>query len=83
MTVYDMDAGAQAVSSMLGKVYDQTLTFIGEEEMTVTAGTFATDHFRIDDTVDLYITGPDALMVRFQLIPADRDYVLTTLETSE
>jgi hypothetical protein len=83
MTVYDMDAGAQAVSSMLGKVYDQTLTFIGEEEMTVPAGTFATDHFRIDDTVDLYITGPDALMVRFQLIPADRDYVLTTLETSE
>lgn len=81
MTVYDMDAGAQAVSSMLGKVYNQTLTFMGEEKMTVPAGTFTVDHFRIDDTVDLYITGPDALMVRFQWIPADRDYVLTNLDT--
>ena len=81
MTVYDMDAGAQAVSSMLGKMYDQTLTFVGSEEMTTPAGTFDVDHFRIDDTVDLYITGPDAVMVRFQWLPADRDYVLTSLET--
>lgn len=83
MTVYDMDAGAQAVSSMLGKVYDQDLEFIGEEDMTTPAGTFQVDHFRIEDTVDLYITGPDAIMVRFQWIPADRDYVLTTLETGQ
>lgn len=81
MTVYDMDAGAQAVSSMLGKMYEQTLAYVGEEEMTVPAGTFTTDHFRIDDAVDLYITGPDAIMVRFVWKPADRDYVLTELET--
>lgn len=82
MTVYDMDALAGSVSSMMGKVYDQTLNFAGKEEMTTPAGTFMTDHFRIDDAVDLYITGPDAIMVRFQWIPADRDYVLTSLETS-
>jgi hypothetical protein len=81
VTVYDMDAGAQAVSSMLGKVYDQTIAFIGEEEMTTPAGTFTVDHWRVEDIVDLYVTGPDALMVRFQWIPADRDYVLTSLET--
>lgn len=78
-----MDAGAQAVSFMLGKMYDQTLTFVGEEEMTTPTGTFTTDHFRVDDTVDLHITGPDAIMVRFQWIPADRDYVLTCLETEQ
>lgn len=81
MTVYDMDAGAQAVSSMMGKMYDQTLTYMGEVEVSVPAGSFMTDHFRIDDAVDLYITGPDAIMVRFQWLPADRDYVLTHLET--
>ena len=81
MTVYDMDAGAQAVSSMLGKVYTQNLEFIGAEKMTTPAGTFDVDHFRVEDAVDMYITGPDAILVRFQWIPADRDYVLTSLET--
>lgn len=81
MTVYDMDAGAQAVSSMLGKVYTQDLEFIGTEKMTTPAGTFDVDHFRVEDVVDMYITGPDAILVRFQWIPADRDYVLTSLET--
>jgi hypothetical protein len=83
MAVYYMDAGAQAASFMLGKIYDQTLTFVGEEEMTTPAGTFTTDHFRVDDTVNLHITGPDAIMVRFQWIPADRGYVLTCLETGQ
>lgn len=81
ITVYDMDPGAQAVSSMLGKMYEQTVVFEGETEMTVPAGTFDVDHFRIGDAVDLYITGPDAIMVRFVWEPADRDYVLTSLET--
>lgn len=81
MTVYDMDAGAQAVSSMLGKVYTQDLEFIGTEKMTTPAGTFEVDHFRVEDVVDMYITGPDAILVRFKWIPADRDYVLTSLET--
>ncbi len=80
MTVYDMDASAQAVNSMLGKMYDQTLTLVGEEKITPPAGKFDVDHFRIDDSVDFFITGPDALMVRFQWRPADRDYVLTHLE---
>jgi len=52
-------------------------------EDRIPAGTFTTDHFRVDDTVDLYINGPDAIMVRFQWIPADRDYVLTCLETGQ
>lgn len=81
MTVYDMDARAQAVSSMLGKMYDQILIYVGEESMTTPAGTFMVDHFKIDGEVDLYITGPDAILVRFLWRSSDREFVLTHLET--
>jgi hypothetical protein len=83
MAVYYMYAGAQAVSFMLGKICDQTLAFVGEEEMTTPAGRFTTDHFRVHDTVKLHITGPDTIMVRFQWIPAGRDYVLNCLEVGQ
>lgn len=82
ITVYDMDAGAQAVSSMMGKMYEQTIEYVGVESVTVPAGTFETDHYSIGGAVDLYLYGPDAIMVRFIWKPADRDYMLTSLEQS-
>ncbi len=82
ITVYDMDPGAQAVSSMLGKVYTQTIEYLGTEEMTVPAGTFTVDRFNIDDAVDIYLTGPDRVLVRFLWTPADADYVLVDYRDS-
>jgi hypothetical protein len=81
ITVYDMDARAQSVGSMLGKMYEQKLTYVGEEEITTPAGTFRVDHFRVDDTADFYLYGPESIVVRFVWRPQDRDYVLTKLET--
>jgi hypothetical protein len=81
-TVYDMDPGAQAASSMLGKVYTQTIEYLGTEEMTVPAGTFTVDRFNIDNAVDIYLTGPDRVLVRFLWTPADADYVLVEYRDS-
>lgn len=80
ITVYDMDAGAQAVSSMMGKMYEQTIEHMGEETVTVPAGTFKTEHYNFGGMVDMYLYGPDSILVRFIWTPADRDYVLTSLE---
>lgn len=84
VTVYDMDSTAQPVSSMLGKLYDQTLEYVGATDMTVPAGTFDVEHFRYVDTtqgeVNFYVTGPDQTFVRFTWPWRDRDYVLTTYE---
>lgn len=81
--VYDMDSRAGSVSSMMGKMYEQTVEFMGEEEMMVPAGTFLTRHFRVNDDVDIYLTGPDDILVRFVWHEADNDFVLTSLETGE
>ncbi|MFT7287930.1 MAG: hypothetical protein ACI87W_002045 [Halieaceae bacterium] len=60
-----MDGRADAVGSMLGKIYEQPLELIGIEEVTTPAGTFLCDHFRAGEHADIYITGPDAILVRF------------------
>jgi hypothetical protein len=76
ITVYDMDAVAKGVGSLLGRLYQQDIELLGQEQVTTPAGTFLTDHFKIAGGVDMYITGPDAVLVRFVWEPADRDYVL-------
>jgi hypothetical protein len=82
ITVYDMDGGAAGPQALLGRLYSQTLRFLGAETLTTPAGTFVTDHFKIDDAVDIYVTGPDVIMVKFVWTPADRVYELVKLERS-
>lgn len=78
-TFYDMDSRARSVGSMLGTMYSQPLEFIGEEEITTPAGTFMTDHFRSSNAVDMYLYGPDAILVRF--VWSGTDFILTSMET--
>ena len=80
INVYDMDAQAAGPQALLGKLYTQKLDYLGAEKTTTPAGTFDTDHFKIDNAVDIYVTGPDAIMVKFVWSPADRVYELVKLE---
>lgn len=78
ITVYDLLARVQG-PAVIGPMYQQSLLYVGEREITVPAGTFDTRHFKVDDAVDLYLTGEDSLMVRFEWAPADRIFDLTEL----
>ncbi|MSO97157.1 MAG: hypothetical protein EXR11_02910 [Rhodospirillaceae bacterium] len=80
ITVYDMDAGAAGPQALLGRLYQQKIKFIGAEQVTTKGGAFATDHFKIENAVDVYVTGPDAILVKFLWTPADRLYELVKLE---
>jgi hypothetical protein len=82
MSVYDMDAGAAGPQTLLGRLYTQKLERKGTETITTQAGTFETERYRVDDAVDIYVTGPDSIMVRFVWTPADRVYELVKLEES-
>lgn len=81
-TLYDMDALADRSGSLLGRFSTHKIRFIGTETLTTPAGTFVADHFKIGDGVDLFVTGPDAIMVKFTWAPADREYILTELESN-
>lgn len=81
-TVYDMDGNATSAGSMLGKVYEQPLEFLGNAQVSTPAGTFETDHFRAGGNADLYLTGPDAILVRFvyDTDTIKTEFVLTELQ---
>jgi hypothetical protein len=79
ITVYDLDPTANQ-PFQVGRLYDQQIDYVGNELVTVPAGTFPCDHYRVDDAVDYYVTGPDMIFVKFVWTTAKAEYVLTKLE---
>jgi hypothetical protein len=64
---------------VLGSRLDQTWEFTGEEKITVPAGTFATERYRAND-FDIWVTGPDRVLVKYVWDAFDREYLLETYE---
>ncbi len=69
--------------NMLGPMYDSVTTYVGREETTAPAGTFEVDHFKVESGVDMYVTGPDLVLVKFVWPAADQENVLTSLEQGQ
>jgi len=81
ISVFELDNTA-STPPQTGAVHTQTLVYIGPEPMNVPAGLFLCDHFRINDAIDLYVTGPDAIFVKAAWPAQKVEYVLTKLERS-
>jgi hypothetical protein len=79
-TVYDLMTRLKGPGNLLGPMYESVTTFVGRDEITVPAGTFEVDHFRNGPGIDIYLTGPDSILVKFVWPDADQEYVLTSLE---
>lgn len=77
---YNFNAVGDGPDGLLGRVMDYRITYLGPERVTVPAGTFATEHYRIEDAVDLYLTGEDFLVVKFVYAAIDREHHLITFE---
>ncbi|MDX2143116.1 MAG: hypothetical protein SFV19_07155 [Rhodospirillaceae bacterium] len=65
---------------VLGSRLDQTWELKGTEQVTVPAGTFAAEHYRAND-FDVWVTGPDRILVKYVWSAVDREYLLTRFET--
>ena len=55
---------------------DQTWELKGIEKVTVPAGTFTTEHYRVND-FDVWVMGADRVLVKYQWPSLDREYLLT------
>lgn len=81
--IYLLNGDARNDRPMLGDLTAVDLVFVGREEVTVPAGTFSADRFRLSDDSDLWVTGPDRLLVKYVWRRFDRQYLLTTLDRGE
>lgn len=73
---YNFNGTADGPTALLGKLMAYRLTYIGAVQVTTAAGTFSTDHFRIEDAVDIFISGTDGILVKFIYPAIDREHHL-------
>jgi hypothetical protein len=55
-----------AMESVRCKLTPVQLTFVADETIKVPAGKFRTEHFRFGESTDVWVTGPDRIMVRHE-----------------
>jgi len=81
--VFGLEAGADPDKPIRGALRELPFERLGEERITVPAGEFDTVHYRLGGRTDVWLHGEDRLMVRMRNVAADREYLLTRLDTGE
>lgn len=81
-SIYIMEASADLSRPLLGKLITMPFENLGAETITTPAGTFETIHYRLATVNDVWITGPDRIMVRMVNTARDLEYLLVTFESS-
>lgn len=69
ISLFSLEAGSDVMKPVLGQIVPLKVERLGEESVTVPAGTFATTHYRLAGINDIWVTGPDLLVVKSE-IPA-------------
>ena len=88
--MYDVSAGgAQPVPTFIFggagggprvAAFPIVLEFVGRETITVPAGTFDTEHYHFGKDTEVWITGPDRIMVRHEYRKADTRFELARID---
>lgn len=82
-TIYLINGDARNDRPMLGQLTPVDIEYVGAETITVPAGTFAAQHFRVAGSAELWVTGQDRLLVKYVWAALDRQYLLTTLSLTD
>ena len=61
----------------MGQLVEMPYEYIGDEVIETPAGRFDTQHFRMMGSTDVWIHGPDRILVRMLMARFDREYLLT------
>jgi hypothetical protein len=77
----NFDASADVGTPAVARLQSQKWRFAGAEKLAVPAGTFDCDRYTTG-TANVWVTGPDRVLVRFEWPSLDREYVLSKYETT-
>jgi len=77
ISLYSLEATTDLAKPPLGAMVEMPYEYVGEEIVTTPAGRFETKHYRLLGATDIWVTGPDRILVRMTMEKFDRDYVLT------
>lgn len=80
-TLYSAEASPDRSKPVLGTLVMLDIEYLGEETIEVPAGKFLTQHYRLAGVNDLWVHGPDRIVIRSDLPARGTRYVLTSLQT--
>lgn len=75
-TLYSLEAGTDPMKPVLGTLLPLKLERLGDETVEVPAGRFAATHWRVAGVNDLWVVGPDRLVVKSVIPARDLQYLL-------
>lgn len=81
ISLYSVEAGADPAKPVLGTLVSLDIEFLGEETIEVPAGRFETRRYRLAGMNDLWVHGPERIVVKSELPARGLRYVLTSLQT--
>jgi hypothetical protein len=87
--IYNTSTRWNGTDGPLGRLETYRVNLLGEEEVTVPAGTFKATHFTIDfdfikaPTSHLWVAGEDRILLRCDWGDLDHEYVLTSWKTEQ
>jgi hypothetical protein len=81
IALYSVEAGADPAKPVLGTLLSLDIEYLGEETIEVPAGRFETRRYRLAGMNDLWVHGPERIVVKSELPARGLRYVLTSLQT--
>lgn len=81
IALYSVEAGADPAKPVLGTLVSLDIDYLGEETIEVPAGRFITQRYRLAGMNDLWVHGPDRIVIKSELPARGLRYVLTSLQT--
>lgn len=81
VALYSVEAGADPAKPVLGTLVSLDIEYIGDETIDVPAGRFETRRYRLAGMNDLWVYGPDRIVIKSELPARGLRYVLTALQT--
>jgi hypothetical protein len=82
INLYSLEATADLAKPILGQLVEMPYEVLGEEVIETPAGKFDTTRYRLMGATDVWVTGPDRLLVRMVMERFDREYLLTRFQQS-
>lgn len=79
VSLYSIEAGVDPSRPVLGEIVPLEIELLGEEEIEVPAGRFKTHRYRLAGVNDLWVHGPDKLVIRSEIAVRNLRYVLLSL----
>jgi hypothetical protein len=82
LDLYSLEAGTDVSKPVLGTLRPLAVERLGVETVEVPAGRFEAERWRLSGVNDLWVVGPDRLVVKSVIAARDLQYVLTRFETA-